>query len=224
MTEVTIIRERFSDWDDAAAARGRLTDHGFSRNSVDIRHVDDEVELTVHTQPHNRQRAEQVIHESSWTHGAHRYGRQLYEQAPSRGQTFLLFGALAATGAALWWAFDRNTQDWTERQSGRSRRDGRFMATNRDRPSGREHAGSGVTGTSTTSSRNSMAAGLGTERVQTTATSDDDRLRTASGAVPLGTTATAPSAGGIGSAAASGLGRSAEGVGSTGDGATRPVR
>src|SRR5215203_2621767 len=99
MTEVTIIRERFSEWDDAAAARNRLTDHGFSRNSVDIRHVGDEVELTVHTQPHNRQRAEQAIHESSWTHGAHRYGRQVYEHAPSRGQAFLLFGALAATGA-----------------------------------------------------------------------------------------------------------------------------
>jgi hypothetical protein len=54
MTDVTIVKERFSEWDDAAAARDRLTDHGFSRNSVDIRHVGDEVELTVHTQPHNR--------------------------------------------------------------------------------------------------------------------------------------------------------------------------
>jgi hypothetical protein len=229
MTHVTIVRERFSNWEDAAAARDRLTDHGFARNRIDIRHVEDEVELTIHTQPHHRKRAEQAIHESWWSHSAHRSRREIFEHAPSRGQTFLLFGALAATGAALWWAFSRNTQDWYQRQSSPSRNDERrfrsdtefsrfedrrFMATDRDSRIDREHTATTATATSAeTPSGSSMTGGRDAERLPTGVSSDDERLRTDSNSAPLGATAGPSSAGGLGSAASTASTRSPEGVG-----------
>ena len=101
MTHENVVRETFSTWEEASAARKRLAEHGFARNSIDVRHAGQEVELTIHTQPRNRERAQEVIHESSLAHHVQPSGRQLYGHAPSCGQTFLLVGALAMTCSDL---------------------------------------------------------------------------------------------------------------------------
>jgi hypothetical protein len=103
--------------------------------------------------------------------------------------------------------------------------DWRFMATDRDSRLDQEHTAPRVMVTSTrTPSRSTVATeAAGEERLRASVTSDNERLRTASGAVPLGTTAGPSSGGGIGSAAPTAAGRSAEDVGAAGDG-SRSVR
>jgi hypothetical protein len=110
MQDTTTIRETFSDRDGAESARERLEYAGFARNSIDIMRVGDQLELTIHTRPENRQRAEDCINASDIAFAARRYGRQALDAAPAAGQTLLLLGAVAATGAALYWAFSRNRE------------------------------------------------------------------------------------------------------------------
>jgi hypothetical protein len=141
---------------------------------------------------------------------------------------------LAATGAALWWAFTRNTQDGYQRRSGALRNDERrfppptefshfedrrFMAPDRDSRLDREHTASRVTAASpVTPSGSRMTAGLDAARLSTGVASDDERLRRASGAAPLGPTAGSLSPDCVGHPATTVSTRSAEGVGAVGDG------
>jgi hypothetical protein len=206
MARTTVIREVFPSRDEAEAARDRLTDHGISLTNISMTGSGGPCELIVRTHPEDRHRAEQAIHESWWAHEAHQYGRQLYEHAPSRGQSFLLLGAIAAAGVGLAWAFTRthHEQNYRPRVTTRRNREGGYRDT--------------------AAPRWEVDRGYNVERRRTDVTSDDERLRTASGAVPLSTTPGGPSSGGIGSAGSSGADRTAEGIGAAGDGSRPGVR
>ena len=74
MTKTIVVREVFPSRDEAEAARDRLGDHGFSLSSISLTGSGGPCELIVRTNPEDRHRAEQAIHESWWTHEAHQYG------------------------------------------------------------------------------------------------------------------------------------------------------
>jgi hypothetical protein len=89
-----------------------------------------------------------------------------YEHAPSRGRSFLLLGAIAAAGVGLAWAFTRthHEQNYRPRVTTRRNREGGYRDT--------------------AAPRGEVDRGYNVERRRTDVTSDDERLRTASGAVP----------------------------------------
>jgi hypothetical protein len=174
MTRTIVLREVFPSRDEAEAARDRLADHGFSLSSISLTGTGGPCELIVRAHPEDRYRAEQAIRDSWLTHQTHRYARQVYEHAPSREQSVLLFGAIALAGAALVYAFSRSQQERRYRPRVtrlRNRKSRRYNEWGMATPQGH------------------VAGGYGTERRRTEVTSDDDRLRTASGAVPPSTSA-----------------------------------
>ncbi len=107
MQDTIIIRETFSSRDDADEARDRLEYGGFARNSMNIMRIGEQYELAIHTRPENRQRVQDYISGSDVMFQARRYGREISEYAPSPGQTALLFGAIAAVGFGLYYAYTR---------------------------------------------------------------------------------------------------------------------
>ncbi len=174
MTRTIVVREVFPSRGEAQAARDRLEYHGFPLSSVSLTGTGGPCELVVRTHPEDRHRAEQAIHESWFAHEAHRYGRHVYEHAPSQGQLLFLIGTIAALGAAVAWAFSRSQQG--HRQEVQYRGGGNQWRSGSGRPS-RERP---------------TAADLNRT------TPSDERLRAAPGAAnPDGT-----SSGGIGSAGA----------------------
>jgi len=121
MHETIVVRETFSSRDDAEEARERLEYGGFARNSIDIMRVGEQFDLTIHTRPENRQRAQDCLDASDYGFEARRYGRQIREHAPSAGQSLLLIGGVAAIGAALYYAFSRQRDIFAQRYSSKQR-------------------------------------------------------------------------------------------------------
>ena len=121
MENKIIIRETFSNRDDAEEARDRLEYGGFARNSMNIMRIGDQFELSIHTRPENRDRVQDCIEGSDFMFEARQYGRQLIEHAPSPGQTALLFGVIGALGGMLYYAYTRRRDLYAETYPSRDR-------------------------------------------------------------------------------------------------------
>jgi hypothetical protein len=115
MQDTIIIRETFSNRDDAEGARERLEYAGFARNSMNITRLGDQFELAIHTRPEKRQRVQDCIDASDVMFEAQRYARKMSEHAPSGGQTVVLVGVIAAVGAALYYAYSRQRDIYAQR-------------------------------------------------------------------------------------------------------------
>jgi hypothetical protein len=76
--------------------------------------IGDGYELAIHARPENRARGQDCIEGSDFMCEARRYGRQISEHAPSPGQSALLFGVIAAVGAALYYAYTRSRDLYAE--------------------------------------------------------------------------------------------------------------
>ena len=81
MQDTIIIRETFSNRDDAEGARERLEYAGFARNSMNITRLGDQFELAIHTRPEKRQRVQDCIDASDVMFEARRYARKMSEHA-----------------------------------------------------------------------------------------------------------------------------------------------
>ena len=121
MQDTITIRETFSTRDDAEDARERLESAGFSRNSMNLMRSGERFELTLHTRPENRQRAQDCIEASDVMFEMRRYGREIADHAPSPGQSALLVGVIAAIGAGLYYAYTRQREIYAQTYPSRRR-------------------------------------------------------------------------------------------------------
>jgi hypothetical protein len=103
----TLAWASFPTREEAEAARERLEDNGFARNSIDLDRRDDgSYTVEVHTREENLQRVERLLHTSASLYAFRQRTSNLFQTAASN--PLVMIGGAALAGAVIYSLLPRN--------------------------------------------------------------------------------------------------------------------